>query len=253
VAAYARDGAVVIRRLRDGWVDVLRDGVEANLASPGQPMPTLKPGEAGPFFDEYRNWSRIPQFREAIFGFGVAEAAARLMGGWRVPLFQDHVLVEEPGTAKPTPWHSGGPYYVMEGRQTVSFWAPLDPVREATLRCIAGSHLWPRDLLPTRWMAETSCYPGEHDPMPLPDPEADGMRILEWDMEPGHAVAFHFRTLHGARDNTTDRRRRALSLRLVGEDARYVERPGPTSPLFPGRGMRPGERLREDWFPVLRG
>ena len=95
-------------------------------------------------------------------------------------------------------------------------------------------------------------YPGEDDYMPVPDPEAEGMRILEWEMEPGDAVAFNFRTLHGARGNTTVNRRRAFSLRLVGEDARYVERPGPTSPPFPGHGMRAGERLREDWFPVLR-
>ena len=47
-------------------------------------------------------------------------------------------------------------------------------------------------------------------------------------------------------------RRRAFSLRRVGEDARYTERPGPTSPPFPGHGMQAGDRLREDWFPVLR-
>ena len=45
--------------------------------------------------------------------------------------------------------------------------------------------------------------------------------------------------------------RRAFSLRYVGDDARYTERPGPTSPPFPGHGMRPGERLREDWFPTV--
>ena len=88
--------------------------------------------------------------------------------------------------------------------------------------------------------------------MPIPDPEAEGMQILEWEMEPGDAVAFHYRTLHGTRGNTTTNRRRAFSLRLVGEDARYVERPGPTSPPFVGHGMQPGARLREDWFPVLR-
>lgn len=32
---------------------------------------------------------------------------------------------------------------------------------------------------------------------------------------------------------------------------RYGERPGPTSPPYPGHGMRVGERLREDWFPVV--
>jgi ectoine hydroxylase-related dioxygenase (phytanoyl-CoA dioxygenase family) len=52
-------------------------------------------------------------------------------------------------------------------------------------------------------------------------------------MQPGDAVAFHYRMVHGARGNPTSRRRRALSLRYVGDDARYVTRPGPTSPPFP--------------------
>ena len=78
------------------------------------------------------------------------------------------------------------------------------------------------------------------------------MRVLEWSMEPGDAVAFDYRVLHGARGNTSAQRRRAFSLRLVGDDARYVERPGRTSPPFPGHDMEAGQRLREDWFPVIR-
>lgn len=88
--------------------------------------------------------------------------------------------------------------------------------------------------------------------MPATDPEAEGMRILEWQMEPGDAVAFNYRTLHGARGNTSANRRRAFSLRLVGDDARYVERPGPTSPPYPGHGMVAGQRLRSDWFPMIK-
>jgi ectoine hydroxylase-related dioxygenase (phytanoyl-CoA dioxygenase family) len=183
----------------------------------------------------------------------VAEVAAALMGSARVQLFHDHVLVKEPGTARPTPWHQDGPYYFVEGRQTVSFWSPIDPVDSASLRCVAGSHRWPREVLPTRWLSEDTFYPDPDVYMPVPDPDAEGMRVLEWAMRPGDAVAFDFRTLHGARGNTTTARRRAFSLRLVGDDARYVARPGPTSPPFEGHGMAPGERLREDWFPVLRG
>jgi len=252
---FARDGVVLVKGLfSPDWVEVLRKGVEANMADPSpQQMATLKPGERGRFFDDYCNWDRIPEFRSAIFDSGVADAAAALMGCDRVQLFHDHVLVKEPGTNKPTPWHSDGPYYFVEGRQTVSFWVPLDPVTDAGLRCVPGSHLWPKDVIPTRWMAETNFYPGDHDYMPVPDPEAEAMGIVEWPMAPGDAVAFHYRTLHGTRGNTTQNRRRAFSLRLVGEDARYVARPGPTSPPFPGHGMVPGQRLREDWFPVLRG
>lgn len=254
VAAYARDGVVLVRGLWAGWVDVLRDGVARNMAEPSEyGAENLKPGEAGRFFDDYCNWQRIPEFERVIRESAVADVAARLMGSDRVQLFHDHVLVKEPGTAKPTPWHQDGPYYFVEGRQTVSFWSPLDPVREASLRCVAGSHRWPREVMPMRWLSETAFYPDPDRYMPVPDPDAEGMQVLEWQMEPGDAVAFDFRTLHGARGNTTTARRRAFSLRLVGDDARVVDRPGRTSPPYPGHGMQAGERLRDDWFPVLRG
>ncbi|MEO0666151.1 MAG: phytanoyl-CoA dioxygenase family protein, partial [Pseudomonadota bacterium] len=162
-----------------------------------------------------------------------------------------HVLVKEPGSSIATPWHHDGPYYFVVGQHNVSFWSPMDPVTDATLRCVAGSHLWEKPVLPTRWLAETNFYPDSDAYMAVPDPDTEGMTIREWEMEPGDAVAFNFHTLHGARGNTTDRRRRAFSLRLVGDDARYVERPGRTSPPFPGHDMVAGQRLREDWFPVM--
>lgn len=253
IDAFQRDGVVVIRGLWRDWVDTIRAGIARNMAEPGPyGAENLKPGEGGRFFDDYCNWERIPEFGQVIRDSAVAEVAGELMRSQRVQVFHDHVLVKEPGTSKPTPWHQDGPYYFVAGQQTISFWSPMDPVTDATLRCVAGSHRWPRQVLPTRWLAETSFYPDDSDWMPVPDPDAEGMDIREWALEPGDAVAFDFLTLHGARGNTTDRRRRAFSLRLVGEDARYVARPGRTSPPFPGHGMQPGQRLREDWFPVLR-
>ena len=252
-ATYQAEGVVLVRGLWANWVDVLRAGVARNMAEPGPyAAENLKPGEGGRFFDDYCNWSRIPEFERVIRSSDVAAVAARLMGSERVQLFHDHVLVKEPGTSKPTPWHQDGPYYFVSGRHSVSFWSPLDSVREASLRCVAGSHLWPKEVLPKRWLSDTAFYPDPDTYMPVPDPDLEGMPVREWQMEPGDAVAFHYRTLHGARGNEGATRRRAFSLRLVGEDARYVERPGPTSPPYPGHGMQAGQRLREDWFPVLR-
>jgi len=252
VDAYQADGAVLIKGLFADHVEALRAGIARNMAEPGPyAAENLKEGEAGRFFDDYCNWQRIPEFREVIEASDVAQVAAALMGSEGAQLFHDHVLVKEPGTAKPTPWHQDGPYYFVEGRQTVSFWCPVDPVREASLRCVAGSHRWEKPVLPTRWLSEESFYPDPEAYLPVPDPDAEGMRVLEWEMEPGDAVAFDFATLHGARGNEAGTRRRAFSLRFVGDDARYVERPGRTSPPFPGHDMVPGQRLREDWFPVL--
>ncbi|MCV2868069.1 phytanoyl-CoA dioxygenase family protein [Defluviimonas sp. WL0002] len=253
VETFQRDGVVLIKGLWKDWVDVIRAGIERNLAEPGpHAAENLKPGEGGRFFDDYCNWTRIPEFREVIEGSDVAEVAARLMRSDIVQVFHDHVLVKEPGTSKPTPWHQDGPYYFVKGSQTISFWSPLDPVTDATLRCVAGSHRWAKEVLPKRWLAETDFYPDPDAYMPVPDPDAEGLNVREWSMEPGDAVAFDYQTLHGARGNNSTTRRRAFSLRLVGRDAHYVERPGRTSPPFPGHGMQPGERLREDWFPYLR-
>lgn len=248
------DGAVLIKGLFRDWVDLLRAGVERNLSAPGEyAAENLSAGEPGRFFDDYCNWTRIPEFETVIFESDVGVASAELLQSKRVQVFHDHVLVKEAGTDKPTPWHQDSPYYFVDGMQTVSFWVPLDPVGNATLRCVAGSHLWEKQVLPTRWLSEEDFYPGEDDYMPVPDPDAEPgkYRILEWEMEPGDAVAFNFRTLHGARGNTTSLRRRAFSLRLVGDDARYASRPGKTSPPFPGHEMKDGDRLREDWFPVV--
>ena len=87
--------------------------------------------------------------------------------------------------------------------------------------------------------------------MAVPDPDAEGMKVVEWELEPGDAVAFNYNILHGSRGNEATTRRRAFSLRLLGDDARYVERPGPTSPPFPGHDMTLGQKLRSDWFPTL--
>ncbi len=252
IDTYQQDGVVLIKGLFADFVDTLRQGVEANMADPGPyASNNKKKGETGLFFDDYCNWSRIEQFQDVVQNSPAAEVAADLMQSQSVQMFHDHVLVKEPGTSMATPWHQDGPYYFVDGLQTISFWSPLDPVSRATLRCVAGSHRWKKEVLPTRWVSEEGFFPDEGQYIPVPDPDAEGMNVVEYEMQPGDAVAFNFRTLHGARGNQSDSRRRAFSLRLVGDDARYVERPGRTSPPFPGHDMTEGQRLREDWFPML--
>jgi ectoine hydroxylase-related dioxygenase (phytanoyl-CoA dioxygenase family) len=252
IKRYEQDGVVLMKGLFTNHIEALRRGIDHNMRAPSPfGAENLNEGEAGRFFDDYCNWDRIDEFRDVIQTSDAALVAAQLMQSETVQLFHDHVLVKEPGTSKSTPWHSDSPYYFIKGQQNVSFWVPLDPVREASLRLVAGSHKWPKQVLPTRWLSEESFYPKTEDYMPVPDPDQEGMRVLEFEMEPGDAVAFHYKCLHGARGNHSGIRRRAFSLRLLGDDARFTERPGRTSPPFDGHGMKEGDRLRNDWFPIL--
>lgn len=252
-AAFKRDGAACLRGVFTDWIDVMASGIERNMRDPGPMASELSGGpDDGRFFDDYCNWTRIPEFGRVVRDSPAAELAAFFMESDSAQFFHDHVLVKEPGTQKLTPWHSDMPYYFVAGSQTISFWIPLDPVRDTTLRLIAASHLWNRDVRPVRWADSSDFYAGVAGYLPVPDPDQDSsLQVLEWQMEPGDAVIFDYRTVHGARGNATSRRRRALSLRWVGDDVRYVDRPGRTSPPYAGHGMVPGQRLREDWFPVV--
>ena len=255
IDAYARDGAVLVRGAFADYVETIAAGIARNMAEPGPyAAENLKPGESGRFFDDYCNWQRIPEFQALIEDGRAAALAAAVMRSNSAQFFHDHVLVKEPGTAKATPWHQDIPYYFVDGRQTVSMWIPVDPVDRATCpQFIRGSHLWEKMVTPVRWLDDSAFYPDPALYRPVPDPTREDYDILSWEMQPGDAILFDFRSAHGAPGNLSTARRRALSLRWVGDDVRFAKRPGRTSPPFPGHGMTPGQKLREDWFPVVPG
>ena len=209
--------------------------------------------EAGRFFDDYCNWQRIPEFREVIETSPAAQVAAELMQSQTAQVFHDHVLVKEPGTSKPTPWHQDGPYYFVEGpadnQPSGHLWIRS---RDASLRCVAGSHLWDKPVLPTRWLSEEDFYPGEQDAyMPVPDPDAEGMRITEWEMERRAMRWPSTMASCTARGAMRPQRRRAFSLRLWATMRDIPSGRDPPRRPSPGHGMTQGQKLREDWFPQI--
>jgi ectoine hydroxylase-related dioxygenase (phytanoyl-CoA dioxygenase family) len=74
---------------------------------------------------------------------------------------------------------------------------------------------------------------------------------LAWELEPGDAVAFHMLTLHHTAGSAT--RRRAFSVRLLGDDIRFAPRPHRTSPPFVGLDteLGAGSPMDHPLFPLL--
>ncbi len=202
----------MLKGLFQDHIQRLRNGIEANMAELGElgRQPNLKEGAKGAFFDDYCSWHRISEFEDVVRNSPAAEVAADLMQSETVQVFHDHVLVKEPGTAAATPWHRDGPYYFVEGEQTISFWSPLGAGKDAALRLVPCSHLWEKPVLSQRWHSKRDFFPGEDIYMPIPDPDVEGMPVVEWEMEPGDAVAFSYLALHGTRGETPKARRRAM-------------------------------------------
>jgi ectoine hydroxylase-related dioxygenase (phytanoyl-CoA dioxygenase family) len=68
----------------------------------------------------------------------------------------------------------------------------------------------------------------------------------------GDVVAFHFRTLHSAPGTQGHaQRRRIVSFRYVGDDARWTTRPWKTSPPFESNELQDGDVLDDERFPLI--
>lgn len=257
VEAFQRDGACVVRGLlSDDEVALLREGIEAVLADPSpRYLVASRPDDPGWFFEDFCNWQRIEPLRHLALDSPLGALGKRLMRSETARVHHDHVLVKEPGTRQRTPWHQDQPYYDIEGMDNVSLWIPVDPVsRTATLEFVAGSHRGPW-LMPRTFMDNNAKWFPEGSLEDIPDIEADrdAFPILGWELEPGDMVCFHMLTLHASGGVEGTARRRAFSLRLLGDDARYAPRQWKTSPSFPGLAdeLAAGAAFEHPLFPLV--
>jgi ectoine hydroxylase-related dioxygenase (phytanoyl-CoA dioxygenase family) len=254
---FRRNGAVCIRNVfTDNEVALLREGIEHNL---GAPSPRAKvasrPDDPGWFFEDFCNWQDNDAYRRFIYESAAPAVAGVLIGGENVRLYHDHLLVKEPNTRQRTPWHQDQPYYNISGSQNVSMWIPVDPVaRESTLEFVAGSHLGPW-LMPRTFMDNEAKWFPEGSLADLPDIEADraAFPIVGWALEPGDMVCFNMLTLHASGGVGGNTRRRAFSVRFLGDDIRHAPRHWRTSPDFPGLAdeLPAGAPMDHPLFPVL--
>jgi ectoine hydroxylase-related dioxygenase (phytanoyl-CoA dioxygenase family) len=253
IAAYARDGAVCLRKAFDaGWVVSVADAFERARSAPGPEAVDHAAEEgAGRFVTDLFLWRRDEAVRCFVLESPAAEIAGRLMGGKTASFFFDTMWIKEPGVAKPTAWHQDQPYYPVDG-QICAIWMPLDMVpREVALAFVRGSHLWGRWFDPTattdgrRWLSEEWRF----EPVPNIEGEPEKYDVISWALEPGDCVVFHGLMLHGASGNPQrERRRRALSTVWLGDDAVVSKRP-PTRPRLADAKLVPGRPFEPELFP----
>ena len=254
ITDFRASGVTVLRGVFLDWVETLRAGTAWNIENPGLSARSYQ-GENGEglFHSDYCNWQRVIEYQDFIFNSPVAEIAAELMLSKTVRLFHEHILIKDAETDVGTPWHQDQPYYCVAGPKTVSLWIPLDPVsRDRTLEFVAGSHEAGNSYQPQYFDGR----PLNEDDILAPVPDIDANRVAYdirgWEVLPGDAVAFDYRTIHGAPANHSCTQRRVFSLRLIGDNAQFVLREGmKTSPPFPDVSLECGAPLEGEEFPLL--
>jgi len=187
----------------------------------------------GQFLSGVDSWLLYPAFADFATRSPLPELVAALLRSERVWLYEDSVLVKEPGTREETAMHQDLSYFHVEGSQVCTSWSPLDRVDESTgaVRYVVGSHRWDRSFRPNLFVTTTP-LPGTEGEIAPQVADLAEAEIVTFATEPGDVVVHHARTLHGASGNSSaDRRRRAISVRYCGDDARYHVRRG--APLKP--------------------
>lgn len=259
IETFQRDGVLLLRQAFGDWVEPLRAGLQRNLDNPGAyafPCESNPEGEPGRFFDSYCNWQLIPEYLDFVTHSCAAAMAGQLMQSGHAQFFHDHAFIKTAGTQRATPWHQDLPYYCVDGDKSASVYVSLDQAdAEVAVAFARGSHRWGKLFYPRIFEdgASFNLQDGRSNMQTVPDIEAsrEDYDVVAWSLQPGDAMVFDFRTLHGTGAATVSGMRRAFSTRWLGDDMRYCERPGETSPPYRDHGMRQGDRLREDWFPIL--
>ena len=249
---YQNQGAILIKNIFSPWIDLLRKGFEKVLKEPGPHARENVKNEEGRFFEDYCNWQRITEFKKFAEESPAAQIVAEATGSKSIQLFHEHIFLKNSGTAKKTPWHQDMPYYCVDGNDTGSFWIPLDPIsKNNSLQVLLGSHKFPKLIRPTKWSNNQPWYKDDDNFMDMPDIKSMKKNILNPKMNLGDAILFNFKILHSSSGNSEKIPRKAFSMRFIGDDVRYLDRGGETSPPFKGIDLKIGAKMREDWFPVV--
>ena len=249
IATFATDGVVCLPGALDpAVVHAMEQPVEHVLASTavadlsemgrvletaGEQVPRASAGTVTPgaFASGVDHWREHADFAEFACRSALPRLVAGLLRSEQLWLYEDSVLVKEPGAREHTVWHQDLGYFHVDGDQLATTWSPLDPVTAETgaVRYVVGSHRWPSTYRPNLFVSPMAIPGTEGEEIPDVDAlaAAGECEIVTFTTAPGDVVVHHARTLHGAGPNTSGTtRRRAISVRYCGDDARTLVRPG---------------------------
>lgn len=228
---FVADGVVkVANAIDEEWIGRVLEVADQQLRDPGKWVSDTNPGavEDRLFTSRYR-WEEDPVIGDFVHNSGMAQMAAALMGSKTARLYFDHLLIKEPLTANPTPWHQDIGYWPFLGEQICSAWVAMTAVTvaESSLEFVRGSHSWDAYYAPESFDGKKG-FMADFDGERMPDVEANraDYDIVGFDVEPGDALFFSSWIIHGSPGNAGDHRRVALSTRWLGDDAVWYPHPG---------------------------
>ncbi|MBK6659989.1 MAG: phytanoyl-CoA dioxygenase family protein [Proteobacteria bacterium] len=268
---FQEDGVVFLPGVLDARaLELAAECYEWTLNHPGPGAGPVLLGTPGTFYQDQANPDSYPAYRRFLREAPLADVAAALFGCDNVWLMYEQIWLKDGADTRRTPWHQDLPYLPASGEHLMVMWANLDPVaKDYSLEFIRGSHRGPL-YNPSAFNPDDEAAnlfdAAEWPPLPAIEQAREAFPIVSWDIQPGDVVAFHPAVLHGGAPTRAGVRRRTLSLRFFGDDARVARRPhdgmanvdglkhddGGRHPLKKMALAEHGTPFRHEDFPQLR-
>jgi N-acyl-L-homoserine lactone synthetase/ectoine hydroxylase-related dioxygenase (phytanoyl-CoA dioxygenase family) len=207
----------------------------------------------GHFLLDTTTWLRNDVIRRIALDSRLPRVAAALLRSAKVNFCDDQIFIKTPNTIDRTAVHQDCTYFHLQGDQGCVMWICADAAdrQSGAPFYIRGSHRWGREFAPNVFMAQTRLPGSDGDELDEIEDRASSFDTVSFETEPGDIIVHHFRTVHGAGGNLTDRPRRALSLRYAGENVRFHRRPGAPEQPYHRHGLHNGDMLDCRQFPVV--
>ena len=177
IETFDRDGVVCLRGIiPPAWITRMEAAVEIAIGhhtttdlsdlARGLGAPASEPGR---FVAGVDHWRELDDFRAFACDSPLPAIAAALMRATKVNLYEDSLLVKEPGTVEPTKLHQDLAYFHVEGRQVCTAWCPLDPASRATgaVGYVRGSHRWDHLYRPNLFVSDQVIPETEGEDVPV--------------------------------------------------------------------------------------
>ena len=200
-------------------------------------------------------WRVEPRIREFVFDSRLARWAAQLIGAGAVRILEDNALWKAPRSGGELKWHQDWPYWPLAQPNAVTAWIALDDTDAANgaMSVAVGSHLT-GERLPVAFGTGT---PYHRDRRPatvglIEDPAELGLEIAVLALRAGEASFHSSLVWHGSGPNDSDRPRRAVVIRYVGDGtiwlgAQRYEYNYTDSEV----GLKMGDPIGGEYFPLV--
>lgn len=200
-------------------------------------------------------WRVEPRIREFVFDSRLARWAAQLIGTPAVRILEDNALWKAPRSGGELKWHQDWPYWPLAQPNAVTAWIALDDTdaTNGAMSVAVGSHLT-GERLPVAFGTGT---PYHRDRRPatvglIEDPAELGLEIAVLALRAGEASFHSSLVWHGSGPNVSDRPRRAVVIRYVGDGtiwlgARRYEYNYTDSEV----GLKMGDPIGGEYFPLV--